>query len=51
MDGISATASFIAIAQALVAVPQLASNLRPFFTMDRDIGELLNEVWLYLFMS
>jgi hypothetical protein len=44
MDGVSAVASFIAIAQALAAVPKILGILRSVVKSGEELRALLDEV-------
>ena len=44
MDGVSAAASFIAIAQALAAIPKIIDVLNTLVHARRELLQLVNEV-------
>lgn len=48
MEAIAAVASFIAIGQAIAALPKIADTLKTFLKAEKELANLVEEVISYL---
>lgn len=51
MEVIGAIASFIAIGQAIAAVPKITETLKPSLKAEKELANLVQEVMDYLYSS